>query len=291
MNTPNDGIVLPFVKMTGAGNDFVLIDNRRGEFTIDWRKFAPSVCNRRYGIGADGLLVLESSTEADFTMLYFNADGSFGGMCGNGGRCASRYVLLEKKIDRVTFKALDYLYSAQTQGCHISLTMKDPRALRMNVTIDVLGQAVKLHYVDTGSPHVVLYIDELPEPLQSEIITKGIHEIGRAIRLHSEFSPEGANVNFIRILDDHSVSMRTYERGVEEETLACGTGAVACSVIAHMHQGLASPIQVRTRSNETLTVSFSSNAGLLTNITLDGSAMITFRGEFHFRLPDTNIRR
>jgi diaminopimelate epimerase len=285
MNTENDSITMPFTKMTGAGNDFVLVDNRREEFHIPWNKFASTVCNRRYGIGADGLLVIEPSTTVDFTMRYFNADGSYGGMCGNGGRCVSRYIMHEKKSDHVMFEALNYNYSARVVGQDVSLKMKDPQMLRLNVPIECQGHRFKLHYVDTGAPHVVVYVSELPKALQSEINNTGIHEIGKAIRFHSDFSPEGTNVDFICILDDHSISMRTYERGVEGETLACGTGAVACSVIVHKVQGFPAPLSVRTQGGEVLTVKFSSENESLKHVELTGSAVITFRGEYKYHLP------
>lgn len=271
---------LDFTKMTGAGNDFVLIDNRKQKLAIDWPSFAPAACNRRYGIGADGLIVLELSNRAKFTMRYFNADGSEGGMCGNGGRCAAHFMMHSEELKDVQFEALNYIYSARQIGDHVQLKMKDPSALNSNLLIDVLGETARLHCMDTGAPHAILFRDELPETARRMLEASGMSDLGRMIRYHPSFRPGGTNVDLVDVNSDGSISMRTYERGVEDETLACGTGAVACSAISALMKGINPPISVRTRSDEILKVNFTVRADRVSDVMLEGSAKSVYRGQF-----------
>lgn len=247
---------IEFVKMTGAGNDFVLVDNRKARLFVDWTDFARPVCDRRYGVGADGLLVIERSSRADFAMKYYNADGSYGGMCGNGGRCAARYVMEEGKCRSVRFEALGHIYRAQELGDSISLRMKDPNLLLEKTKVLLFKTKILFTWIDTGAPHAVMFLEEVPLGLRRKLLEPDINDIGRRIRSHRRFAPEGTNVDFIELIDDATISMRTYERGVENETLACGTGAVASAVVSAQRFGLRSPIDVNTRSGEVLTVSF-----------------------------------
>ncbi len=271
---------IPFKKMTGAGNDFVLIDNRKRDLQIDWPAVTPSICDRRYGIGADGLLVIEPSSKADFTMLYFNADGSFGGMCGNGGRCAALFMSEALGRAEVKFEALDHIYQARTIGSTVVLSMKDPYDLRLDRSLSLDAVTVGYHFVNTGAPHVVVYEDALPESVRKRLANGGVEEIGRQIRHHKDFEPEGANVDFITLAGDGTVFMRTYERGVEAETLACGTGAVACSVVAALTRNLASPVRVRTKSNETLSIHFRRDGNTVRDVSLQGPAVTVFEGTY-----------
>lgn len=264
--------------MTGAGNDFILVDNRISEYTLDWVKLCPVLCDRRFGIGADGLIVLEGSSIASVKMLYFNADGSYGGMCGNGGRCAARFVMQNLDTDIITIESLDFIYNARHNGENISLRMKDPKDLKKNIRIKINSDTVILHYVDTGAPHAVAVIDELPENLKKQIDSGGISEIGKSIRFSNVFSPLGTNVDFIQIGKSQHIYMRTYERGVEGETLACGTGSVASAVISNFLYNLNSPIKVITRSNKELEVSFSVSDGIYTDVVLTGPAVQVFTG-------------
>ncbi len=276
MNTKT--LKLPFTKMTGAGNDFIMIDNRDGQYSLDWSMAAKSLCDRHYGIGGDGLIVLEKSEKADFRMNYFNSDGSYGGMCGNGGRCAAQFAVAVAGTKRIRFEALDHIYSANFIDNKIFLSMKDPTSLIINKIIELNNVKLRLHYIDTGSPHVVILTDNLSEDIMEDIRVNGISEIGRLIRFHAEFAPEGVNVNFITVEADHSVSMRTYERGVEGETLACGTGSVASAIVANHLLGLHSPIFINTKSKERLAVTFDNNGILYTNIRLSGPAKKLFEG-------------
>jgi diaminopimelate epimerase len=268
-----------FTKMTGAGNDFVLIDARSGAGEFDWPLLAPALCDRRYGIGADGLLILKQSSKADFRMDYYNADGSYGGMCGNGGRCAARFVLEEQGGNAVSFEALDYVYSAATAKSEIQLRMKQPNSHRTG-SLEVFNTNIVFHAIDTGTAHCVIFMDQLDERLKARIDVEGVSQLGAAIRRHEEFAPGGTNVDFIEITGTHELAMRTYERGVEAETLACGTGAVASAIVAHIARSMGSPIRVKTRSGEYLTVSFSSSEKQISDVVLSGSALIVFHGVY-----------
>lgn len=266
--------------MTGAGNDFVLVDNRMRSFDLDWSTLAPSFCDRRYGVGADGLLVLHPAEEADFHMEYYNADGSHGGMCGNGGRCAALYVMLTGSPSIVTFSAVHHVYKAKRlENNTISLQMKDVASLKLGIRLDILGHQLTAHFVDTGTAHVVLWHEDLPAPLQEELDGEGIERIGRAVRHHEHFAPGGTNVNVVKAAGEGVISMRTYERGVEEETLACGTGAVASAIISHALKNYPQTVGVITRSNERLTVAFKSNDGQYSSVFLTGPAKIVFHGK------------
>ncbi len=278
-----------FTKMTGAGNDFIMIDNRNEKLSLEWTKAATVLCNRNYGIGADGLIVIERSDKADFRMNYFNADGSYGGMCGNGGRCSATFMFDSIHKFEVKFEALDYIYSARKSNGIVKLSMKNPIDLQMDKEIEIEGNSFKYHYVNTGSPHVVIYETDLPEAIQKEIQLKGIERLGRLIRNHKAFQSEGTNVNFVKMIENQSIKMRTYERGVEAETLACGTGSVACAVITSAVYDFPSPIKVQTQSNEILIVGFKQNDNSFTGIELTGSAKVVFFGSIKYDLHHHQI--
>ena len=274
-----------FIKMTGAGNDFVLIDEMDQHTpSTDWARLAPFLCDRRFGVGADGVLILRPSRSLDFVMEYFNADGSSGGMCGNGGRCAASYYMLKHHRQETTFEALCDSYTARTAGEGIILRMKDPVNIQLGKRITVMGESVPIHYVDTGAPHAVAFVDQLPERFRALIASNGILEVGRAIRYHDEFKPNGTNVDLIEIQTAGGLSMRTYERGVEAETLACGTGAVACSILGALLKGLRPPVEIRTRSNQVLRVNFHASGDRISDVDLEGPVKTVFHGEIE--LPD-----
>ncbi|MDH3252346.1 MAG: diaminopimelate epimerase [Ignavibacteria bacterium] len=263
---------LKFAKATGAGNDFILIDNRSLAFDSDRSLLARTLCSRHFGIGADGLILLEPSTRADFLMRYYNADGSFGGMCGNGGRCAARFAFhLGIAGTAMTMEALDFLYSAEILHETVRLRMKDPSRVMLDKGIVVLNQPHSVCFMDTGAPHVVVFSDALD--------SLDVEHLGKEIRYHHVFAPEGTNVNFVHATGASStISIRTYERGVEAETLACGTGAVASAVVAHLSRKVTPPVTVRVRSGEDLIVDFHHSGEDITSVSLEGSASIIFRG-------------
>lgn len=275
-------LAVNFVKMTAAGNDFVLVDNRDARMVIDWAVFARAACDRRYGVGADGLLVIERSSRADFKMIYYNSDGSHGGMCGNGGRCASRYVMEEGKYRSAQFEALGYIYRARELGDTISLRMKNPKLLLARTKLSLFRTKILFTWINTGAPHAVMFLDEVPSGLRRRLLEPDINAIGRRIRSHRRFAPEGTNVDFIKLIDDNTISMRTYERGVENETLACGTGAVASAVVSAQRFGLRPPIAVKTRSGEVLTVSFRLRGERVSDVDLTGNAARVFSGRLKY---------
>ncbi len=274
---------LEFTKMTGAGNDFILIDLFDKEIIINWSHVAPILCNRRYGIGADGILVLSRSKKADFIMNYFNADGSYGGMCGNGGRCAALYYFNKFSKTETKFEALDYIYSATGIDTRIRLQMKNPTSFYSS-TLTIDNETIPYSFIDTGTAHVVIFLDEVSGELNKKIQSDKFNYIGAQIRNNERFAPGGTNVNFIRIIDSHKISMRTYERGVEEETLACGTGAVASAMVTTIVRHYRPPITVLTRSNESLDVNFQEREGSITDINLSGPAKEVFRGKVEISL-------
>jgi diaminopimelate epimerase len=265
-----------FLKVSGAGNDFILIDNISRSFDIDWVAFAKVGCSRPFGIGSDGLLILEPSPSVDFLMRYYNADGSFGGMCGNGGRCVARYAFERGIAGRhVRFEALDHVYEASVGSDGVTLKMKDAVVADAMVKFnDGRNNTLAGWPVDSGSPHVVIRPDDL-KPLDVE-------QWGRLIRNDPSLSPQGTNVDFYIQLGERVISLRTYERGVEAETMACGTGAVAAAVVSVVERGGQSPIAVSVKSGEILRVGFRQSGKLFTDVTLQGSAHLLFTGSLLF---------
>jgi diaminopimelate epimerase len=216
--------------------------------------------------------VLEPATNADFTMLYYNADGSFGGMCGNGGRCAAVFAHANGIAGTtMRFEALGHVYKAEILGSGVRLWMKDPGLAHESVSVDVCGGTWVCHQLDTGSPHIVVFTDDLAGI--------PVTRVGRALREHAGFAPAGTNVNFVEAVGSSEIAMRTYERGVEAETLACGTGSVASSIIACLERGMKPPIRVRAFSGDTLIVDFKVDERKITNVTLDGPALSLFSGK------------
>lgn len=263
---------IEFTKMTGAGNDFVVIDNRSG-LVKNASELAQKLCDRRWGIGADGLLLLENSSVADYRMMYYNADGSYGGMCGNGGRCIASYALLHRIASaEQRFEALDFVYAATVLGSRVSLSMKNPTGLRSNLMLRVTTQKAKAHFVDTGSPHVVI-------PLRKGVLDKlDVVTIGSRIAHSRKFGSMGTNVNFVEVDDHKMLHMRTYERGVEAETLACGTGSIACALVGNRLWKLESPVTIMARSGKRLEVTFRSDGSSYEGIVLSGPAEVVFTG-------------
>ena len=267
--------IIEFTKVSGAGNDFVLIDNMEGRLDVDKAKLAVAVCSRHFGVGADGLLLLEPSQEADFFMRYYNADGSYGGMCGNGGRCVAHYAYLhEIARSPMRFMALDHIYQAEIVASAVRLKMKDPFDFRRAVTIHIGEQKLSAYFVNTGSPQAVIF--------EEAIDNVEVERLGRHIRYHKLFAPDGTNVNFVKTSSSGAIEIRTYERGVERETLACGTGAVASATIVALERGFASPIPVKVRSREELVVHFRASSNKITDVFLEGSAHLLFAGKLTY---------
>jgi diaminopimelate epimerase len=282
---PEDQMNVPisFTKASGAGNDFVLVNNFAGDPGINLERFAAAVCDRHFGVGGDGLLVLEKSLRADFTMRYYNADGSTGGMCGNGGRCIARFALMEGIAGKnQRFEALDHIYDAEVGERSVRLHMKDSVDLRPGLVFSPGEKLMKGAFIDTGAPHAVVFEDDL-ESLD-------VMKFGSAIRRDPRFSPAGTNVDFVRISAGSTVELRTYERGVESETLACGTGSVAAALVASDLYALTSPVIVSVRSGERLLVHFRKRGDTWTDVFLEGSAHMLYKGRLLY-IEDQSIIR
>ncbi len=240
---------IPFSKLNGSGNDFLLIDNRDGVMDgIDRAVFASKVCDRSRSVGADGMILIEPSRKADFRWDFYNADGSHAEMCGNGGRCAARFASARKIAGReMSFETAAGIVRASVSDRRVKLQMTPPSGLVLDHTLVLSGRKHVYSFVNTGVPHVVLFVPDLE---RADVVGEG-----RGIRRHKAFAPRGTNVNFVQPRGSE-LWVRTYERGVEGETLACGTGAVASGIVAAA-RGLAEPpVAVRTRGGELLTIHF-----------------------------------
>jgi diaminopimelate epimerase len=254
---------IAFSKLNGSGNDFLLIDNRRGAVGgLDLPAFVGKVCDRSRSVGADGVILIEGTRGADFRWRFYNADGSRAEMCGNGGRCAARYAL-ERRIARspMRFETDAGLIRAEVAGKRVKLQMTAPRGLALSRSLTLGGRKIAYSFLDTGVPHVVVFV---PDPEKIDIVGTG-----RGIRRHRAFAPKGTNVNFATVRDGEVV-VRTYERGVEGETLACGTGAVACGILAAAHGRARPPVRVRTRGGEVLTIHFDAETEGFGDVFLEG---------------------
>ena len=240
---------IPFSKLNGSGNDFLLIDNRSGIMDgVDLPEFVEKVCDRSRSIGADGVILIEKSRRADFRWQFFNADGSRAEMCGNGGRCAARFAVERKIAPRdLGFETTAGLIKAEVANRRVKLQMTVPRGLALSRTLSLGGRKMIYSFLDTGVPHAVLFVPDLEKV--------DVMGTGRGIRTHRAFAPRGTNVDFVQVKDG-AVLVRTYERGVEGETLACGTGAVAAGIISCLHGYAIPPVPVRTRGGEILTIHF-----------------------------------
>ncbi len=267
--------------MSGAGNDFVVVDNRQNLIT-DHADFALHVCDRRWGVGADGLLLVEPDKSESYGMAYFNADGSYGGMCGNGGRCIALFAHLRgiAKPEH-TFRALDHVYKATVSEETVSLRMKDPKRFRKALRIEIPEHVMTGHFIDTGSPHVVIFVEDLDSGSMS-LDQIPVSTIGPDVRRHELFRDEGTNVNFVYIDSNSRCNIRTYERGVEAETLACGTGSIAAALVASELKGLKSPVTVVPASGKLLSVKFTGRGEAAREIELTGPAVITFEGTYDY---------
>ncbi len=267
--------MLNFTKMNGAGNDFVLVDNRKGNLPLN-RDTIARLCDRHRGVGADGLLAVEPSQNgADFRMRYYNSDGGEAEMCGNGARCFARYAgRLAGKTDTISFETIAGVISAEFVGeNNVRLAMSEPKDLRLAQAVPVNGEAHTVHSLNTGVPHAVLFVEDLEN---TPVLT-----LGAAVRYHDAFSPRGTNVNFARQIAPGTVAVRTYERGVEGETLACGTGVVATALLFHETTGAASPVSVQVRGGDTMQVAFEKNGENYGNVTLTGPADFVFEGQIN----------
>ncbi len=252
-----------FHKYQGTGNDFIMIDDRNLEFPIYHHQLIQTMCDRRFGIGADGLILIQNIDNFDFKMIYFNANGFEGSMCGNGGRCAVAFAKSLQIFENKTyFLACDGEHNAFIEGENVHLQMKNVTEIETNPTF---------YFLDTGSPHYVEWVENLDN--------YKVVENGKKIRYNDRFKEKGTNVNFVEKINEHSIAIRTYERGVEDETYACGTGATACAMTAYIAQKMPSPILIKVLGGD-LSVSFETQNNQFSNVFLIGKAEKTFEGTF-----------
>jgi len=257
--------------MNGAGNDFVMIDNRAGEVRLQPDQIV-RICDRHRGVGADGILLLEKgSNGADFRMRYYNRDGGEAEMCGNGARCFARFAnKIANAPAKVSFQTPAGLIRGELRGDVVTLQMSEPKNLRLGFDLTANGRREHVHFINSGVPHVVV-----PVPKVEDVDVRGR---GSALRYHEQFAPAGANVNFIEKTGARKILVRTYERGVEDETLACGTGVVASALIFAANEKGEGPISVTVRSGSELSVDFKRAGDNFTNVTLTGPAEFAFEG-------------
>lgn len=262
-----------FTKAVATGNDFVVIDNRSGAVK-GLSKLAVALCDRKWGIGADGLLVVERSKRADFKMRIFNSDGSEAEMCGNGSRCIALYAK-EAGIARgkMTIETMAGILNADVKGQDVKVRLTNPRDLALGVCVRIGSKDYELCFVNTGVPHAIYFVDDIKKA--------DVKGLGPAIRYHEAFAPRGTNADFVEIKDKKSIKVRTYERGVEDETLACGTGSVASALISAECADMKSPVTVETASGEKLKIHFNRSGGIFKDVYLEGKAKLVFVGEIH----------
>lgn len=264
--------MIEFFKMSGSGNDFILIDNRDGLLKgMDLKALAVSVCRRNISVGADGLIVIEKSEKADFRWMFFNSDGSEPDMCGNGSRCAARFAFLKGIAGKeMSFETGAGIIDAKLTGDIVKVRLTEPHDMKLDFSIPVGDRPFEVNSINTGVPHVVAFMSGADDEF--------VFKCGREIRYHSAFKPAGTNVNFVEHAGRNLLRVRTYERGVEGETLACGTGAVASALISAGKGLVDSPVKILVKSGETLKIYYEKSAGFFTNVYLEGRAMVVFEG-------------
>ncbi len=264
---------VPFYKMVASGNDFVVVDNRQ-KIIRDPIAFTRKVCRQHQGAGADGVLLFESSKTANFKMRIINLDGSEAAACGNGFRCIALYAYqVLKYSSRMTFESGSGLIEAEVGSKDIvKVQLVKPRIFEKTGELVVQKTPLQFMFLDTGVPHVVIFTDELEKV--------HVAEVGRLVRNHAHFQPFGTNVNFVEVTGKKDISVRTYERGVEDETLACGTGSTASAVASVLRGFVQAPVQVQTRSGEKLKIDMQQAEGEITKVFLEGQASFVYKGEY-----------
>ncbi len=259
--------------MSGSGNDFIIVDNRdRIVDETDLLNFIVKVCRRKMSVGADGFILVENTEGADFKWRFFNSDGSVAEMCGNGARCVARFAYLNGIAgSEMSFETGAGIVEAQVAGESVKIKMTDPSDLKTDYTLELKDRSISVSSINTGVPHVVMVTDTLDDV---EVV-----KMGREIRFHDMFAPAGTNVNFICPIKDDTIGVRTYERGVEDETLACGTGSVAGALIMARKMKIDAPIHVLTRSGVNLKIYYKEKDATYQDIYLEGDARVIYRAK------------
>lgn len=267
---------IKFDKMSGTGNDFIIIDHREMFIPLNEQvEFAKKVCRRMFSVGADGLILLESSDVADFRWRFYNSDGSIAEMCGNGARCTARFAYEKGMAGKsMRFETVAGIIEAKIlgEGEDVSILMTEPFDYRRNQTLNLDGIERQVHFVNTGVPHAVIFLDNEEAPVKIW---------GRKVRFHELFQPEGANANFVTVCGENELKVRTYERGVEDETMACGTGCVASAIMAVLEKGMSSPVRVRTSGGEQLEIYFdlTEDGGAVQKVYMQGATRVIYSGQ------------
>lgn len=264
--------IIPFFKAVASGNDFVVVDNRR-KIVRDPVQFAKEVCPRHTGIGADGVLLFEDSRKSSFKMRIVNSDGSEAEACGNGFRCIALFA--KEKLgypNEFQFESLAGMIQARIKGSQVRVQLVKPTQFREKGEVEVLKHRLHYSFINTGVPHTVIFVEGL-----SKI---DVPVLGRAVRFHNTFKPQGTNVNFVEVKNNKEINVRTYERGVENETLACGTGSTASAVVSSLLGYTQPPVKVKTSGGEILTIDFKKRGGNIETVTLEGAARIVYQGEW-----------
>jgi len=267
---------IEFTKATASGNDFVIIDSRNKTFDFNYNNFVKIACNRKFGIGADGVIFIEKDIDCDFLMRYFNSDGSEGSLCGNGARCASKYYSRFTNKKQLSFKAIGKKYESDILDNSVRLYLPDLSNEIKNYNFEIENYDLNAFFINTGSPHIIIFENEFKKI--GDIQQLDVYKYGNLIRNHSSLLPDGANINFVKIIDDNSIRIRTYERGVEDETLACGTGSIASAIISYLTFNMKKPIRILTQGGEIFIVNFDQNNTIIEKISLEGSAKLVFDG-------------
>ncbi|TAN62413.1 diaminopimelate epimerase [bacterium] len=272
---------IEFTKTVAGGNDFVVIKSSLRPPASGLRSLAKEICDRKFGAGADGLLVLEKSKRADVKMRIFNADGSEAEMCGNGARCAALYHSLRSRPSgrgalMLNIETKAGIIVAKVLGENVKIKLTEPRGYQPQVAVEINGRELKVYSINTGVPHAVIFVEGIEHI--------DVSNIGRQIRYYECFAPAGTNVDFVEAVDSDTIKVRTYERGVEDETLACGTGAAASAVVYGLQSdasGRKNKMNVITRGGETLKVYFDRDSDKISTVWLEGKVKITYSGVFY----------
>lgn len=264
-----------FWKMHGASNDFVLVDDRNESFPINNKDLIASIGARRTGVGCEGIILIQPSDKADFRMRFFNPDGSEVEMCGNGARCVAKLANeIGAAPDKMTIDTIAGILSAEMEGDLVRLGMTEPKDWQLQKSLDLNGIPTVYSFVNSGVPHAVIEVEDLD--------VCNIQEMGAGIRYHSAFAPSGTNANFISVTSPDSLRVRTYERGVEGETLACGTGMVASALIAARLGKVTAPVTILPASGDKIVVGFNLNDDGASSVTLLGPAVHVFKGVLEY---------
>ena len=255
-----------FTKMVASGNDFIVVEKLPHQVSL--RKLAREICDRKFGIGADGMLLISKAGLSAISMRIFNADGSEARMCGNGARAVALYAA-KKNID---IKTKAGIIKAKVNGDNIRIKLTEPKGLKLDIPVRLGERILRVNFINTGVPHVVIFV--------SGVEKINVEDLGRYIRNHKIFSPQGTNVNFVEVLNNNSIKVRTYERGVEDETLACGTGSAASALIFGL-KAQADKVNVYTQGGEILKVYFNKLKNNFSGVWLEGRAKIICKGEYN----------